>query len=146
MFDEAALLEKLRKIEALFEGATTEGERTAAAQAAQRITERIAQARAHEPDIELVYTLHDPWSRRLFSALCRRYGLRPYRYARQRRTSLCVRAPQSFHDKLWTHFCALDEALGKHLEEVTERVIRAAVHDDASEAAVVAEPGKLPPP
>ena len=146
MFDEAALVEKLRKIEALFEGVTTDGERAAAAQAAQRITERIAQARARGPDIELMYTLHDPWSRRLFSALCRRYGLRPYRYTRQRRTSLCVRAPRSFLDKLWTHFCALDEALGKHLEDVTERVIRAAIHDDTSEAAVVADPPKLPWP
>ena len=36
MFDEAALLEKLRKIEALHAGAATEGERAAAAQAAQR--------------------------------------------------------------------------------------------------------------
>lgn len=146
MFDEAALLEKLRKIEALFEGATTEGERTAAAQAAQRITERLADARTREPDVELQYSIPDPWSRRLFSALCRRYGLRPYRYPRQRRSTLCVRAPDSFQQKLWTHYCALDEALRKHLEEVTERVIHAAVHDDASEAPVVAEPAQLPKP
>ncbi len=145
MFDEAALLEKLRKIEALYEGATTEGERDAAAQAARRITERLAQERAREPDVEVQYSIMDSWSRRLFSALCRRYGLRPYRYARQRRTSLCVRAPRAFHEKLWKQFGELDDALRMHLDAVTERVIRTAVHNDASDAAVVQEPGKLPP-
>jgi len=146
MFDEAALLEKLRKIEALFEGATTEGERAAAAQAASRITERLAQARSREPDVELQYSIPDPWSRRLFIALCRRHGLRPFRYPRQRRATLCVRAPESFQHKLWTHYRALDLALREHLEAVTERVIRAAVHDDASEAPVVAEGNRLPEP
>lgn len=146
MFDEAALLEKLRKSEALFEGASTEGERAAAAQAALRISERLAQVRAREPDVELQYSIPDPWSRRLFTALCRRYGLRPYRYPRQRRSTLCVRAPDSFQKKLWVHFRALDDALRKHLEDVTERVIRTAVHDDASEAPVVAEGNQLPEP
>jgi hypothetical protein len=146
MFDEAALLAKLRKIEALFEGATTDGERAAAAQAAQRITERLAQARATEPDVELQYSILDPWSRRLFTALCRRHALWPYRYPRQHRSSLRVRAPESFQHKLWTHFLALDAELRKHLDEVTERVIHAAVHDDASEAPVVAEPAQLPKP
>lgn len=145
MFDEAALLEKLRKIEALHEGATTEGERDAAAQAARRIAERLAQERAREPDVELKYTIMDLWSRRLFSALCRRHGLRPYRYARQRRTTLCLRAPRAFQEKLWKQFGELDDALRKHLDEVTERVIRTAVHNDASDAVVVNDPGQLPP-
>ncbi len=59
MFDEAALLEKLRKIEALHAGAATEGERAAAAQAAQRITERLARTRAAEPDVIRQYSIHD---------------------------------------------------------------------------------------
>ena len=61
MFDETALLEKLRKIEALHAGASTDGERGAAAQAAQRIKERLAESRAREPDIEVQYSIHDPW-------------------------------------------------------------------------------------
>ena len=133
MFDEAALLEKLRKIEALHAGAATEGERAAAAQAAQRITERLAQTRAAEPDVIRQYSIHDTASRRLFIALCRRYGLRPYRYPRQHRSTLCVRAPESFHLKLWDHYCAADDVLRKHMEEVTDHVIRTAVYDDPSE-------------
>lgn len=146
MFDETALLEKLRKIEALHAGASTDGERGAAAQAAQRIKERLAESRAREPDIEVQYSIHDPWSRRLFTALCRRYGLRPYRYPRQRMSTLCLRAPDSFQQTLWTHFRALDDALRKHLESITEHVIHAAVHDDTSEAPVVAERPQLPAP
>ena len=42
VFDEATLLDKLRKIEALHAGATTDGERVAAAFAADRIRQRLA--------------------------------------------------------------------------------------------------------
>ena len=87
---------------------------------------------------------HDPGSRRLFSALCRRYGLKPYRYPRQRRSTLCVRAPESFQNNtLWIQFKALDAALRRHLESITERVIHAAVHEDASDAAEVSDPKQL---
>lgn len=75
---EAELLEKLRKIEALHAGATSDGEREAARAAAERIRARLAEARVHEADIVMVYTLPDPWTRKLFVALCRRYGLRPF--------------------------------------------------------------------
>ena len=93
------------------------------------------------------YSLHDPWSRRLFVALCRRYGLRPYRRARQHRSTLCVRAPASFQDNsLWIQFKALDAALRAHLEAITDRVIRAAVHEDASDAPEVADPKQLVEP
>lgn len=144
MFDETALLEKLRKIEALHVGATTEGERLAAAVAAERIRERLLQWRARLPDVELVYTIHDPWSRMLFVALCRRYGLKPVRYARQRQSTLCVSAPQPFHDNsLWPQFRALSDALEAHLRAVTEHVIHLAIHDDATEAPVVDAPPGL---
>jgi len=94
MFDEASLLEKLQKIEALHAGATTEGERTATAFAAERIRERLAGWRKLEPDIEMQYSMPDPWKRMLFVALCRRYGLEPYRHARQRESTVCVDAPE----------------------------------------------------
>ena len=46
--------------------------------------------------IELQFSIADPWSRQLFLALARRYGLRPYRYRRQRRTTVMLQAPESF--------------------------------------------------
>jgi hypothetical protein len=44
------------------------------------------------------FSLPDQWSRHLFLALCRRYGLKPYRYYRQRRNTVMVRAPKLIED------------------------------------------------
>jgi hypothetical protein len=79
VMDEAKLREKLTRIEALFAGATTEGERVAAGEARRRIRERLESAERVEPPVEFRFTLTDTWSRKLFLALLRRYDLKPYR-------------------------------------------------------------------
>lgn len=145
--DESSLQETLRKLEALHAGTTSAGEREAARFAADRIRARLAETRAKEPDIVMMYTLPDPWKRKLFLALCRRYGLEPYRRPRQRYTTVQVRAPSSFQSAtLWPEYLALAEELGKHLEQITDRVVREAVHGDVSEAAEGDEPKALPGP
>ena len=102
MSSESQLRDKLRKIEALFAGAGTSGERLAAEAALERVRARLTELRQQDPPAELQISLSDQWSRRLFLALCRRYGLEPYRYHRQRRTTLMVRAPRRFFDQvLW---------------------------------------------
>ena len=91
------------------------------------------------------YSLPDPWTRQLFVALCRRYGLVPYRERGQRATSVMVRAPETFQSRtLWPEFQALSNELRTHLAEVTERVIREAIHDDVTDA-VEADLKALPP-
>ena len=138
MFDEAALLDKLRKIEALHAGTSHGGERDAAAFAAERIRQRLADWRKLERDIELQYSLPDPWTRSLFIALCRRYGLTPFRHPRQRASTVCVKAPEPFHkNTLWPQFQALSAALRVHLKAITDQVIRVAVHEDTADAAVM---------
>ena len=78
----------------------------------------------------------DQWQRRLFSALCRRYGLEPYRYKRQRHTTVMVRAPRAFIDRtLWPEFVELQAALHSYLNQATERIIREEVFGDAGDAA-----------
>src|SRR4051794_23443505 len=76
---EGTLLEKLRKIEALHAGTRVDGEREAARRAAERIRARLAELQGRERAEVLRYSLPDPWKRKLFVALCRRYGLTPYR-------------------------------------------------------------------
>ena len=140
MSNESQLRDKLRKIEALFAGAGTSGERLAAEAALERVRARLTELRQQDPPAELQISLSDQWSRRLFLALCRRYGLEPYRYHRQRRTTLMVRAPRRFFDQvLWPEFSELDRALQAYLHEVTLRVIREDVYADASEAREVPE-------
>jgi hypothetical protein len=146
MDDEAALRDKLRKIEALFAGATTAGEKAAAGAAADRIRARLRQEEKREKPVEMRFSLPDPWSRQMFIALCRRYGLRPYRYSRMRRQSVMVRAPETFlNTVLWPEFQEINAALHDYLARVTDKVIREAVYKDIGEAEEVAEPAKLGP-
>lgn len=144
MDDDAILRAKLRKIEALFAGAGTEGERLAAEAALQRIRQRLVQAQAVEKPIEMKFTFPDSWARRLFVALCRRYDLSPYRYKRQRYTTVMLKVPKSFVDAvLWPEFGELHAALNEYLSNATERIIREEVHRDTREAEEVDEPMRL---
>ncbi|HKA74511.1 MAG TPA: hypothetical protein VKE26_22100 [Xanthobacteraceae bacterium] len=130
-----ALREKLRKIEALFAGAGTAGERNAAEAALERMRVRLKELEQRDPPIELQFSLPDRWSRILFTALCRRYGLEPYRYRRQRRTTLMVRAPRQFtREVLWPEFNELNGDLQTYLHEVTLKLIRQEVYSDTSDA------------
>src|SRR5260221_13976435 len=90
MSTESQLREKLRKIEALFAGAGTAGERLAAEAALERVRARLGELSRQDPSIEMQFSMPDQWSRHLFLALCRRYGLKPYRYYRQAGGELVV--------------------------------------------------------
>ncbi len=136
MTTEEQFRDKLRKITALFEGAATAGERQAAAAAIERIRQALHAAAKTQPVPETKFSMADQWQRRLFSALCRRYGLEPYRYKGQRYTTVMVRAPRSFVDNtLWPEYIELQAALHSYLNEATERIIREEVYKDADEAA-----------
>jgi hypothetical protein len=142
--DEDRLLEKLRAIEALFAGATTEGERVAADAARQRILLRLKEAEAADPPVEYTFRVGDGWSVRLFVALCRRYDIRPYRHRGQRRTTVMARVSRRFvQDTLWPEYEQLSAVLRRHLDEVTERIIAGAIHADTSDAHDQTEPAKL---
>jgi len=136
--DEKQLIEKLHRVEALFEGACTEGEREAAANALGRLRRRLEDLQQSDPAIEYRFTLADMWSRRLFVALLRRYGIRPYRYYRQRHTTVMAKVPRRFVDEtLWPEYTELNSVLCSYLEEMTERVISHGIHEDSSEAEVM---------
>jgi hypothetical protein len=142
--DETRLLEKLRAIEALFAGATTDGERTAAAEARKRIQQRLVELEINDPPREYKFTLGDGWSRKLFVALCRRYEIKPYRYRGQRRTTLMAKVSARFvNETLWPEYEQLATVLRQHLDEVTDRIISTAIHADASEAREVADAPQL---
>jgi len=144
MNDEAALRDKLRKIESLFAGAATAGEKAAAGAAADRIRARLQEEEKREKSIEIRFSLPDPWSRQMFIALCRRYGLRPYRFPRMRRQSVMVRAPQTFlNTVLWPEFQEINAALTEYLAQVTDKVIRDDVYGETGDADEVPGPAKI---
>jgi hypothetical protein len=142
--DEAKLIEKLRLIEALFAGATTEGERVAAGEARSRIERRLKEQERTDPAVEFRFALPDAWSRKVLLALARRYGLRPFRYRGQRHTTVMVKAPRRFvEETLSPEFSEILATLRRHLDDITERLIAEVIHRDSSEAAEVAETRQL---
>ena len=67
--------------------------------------------------------------------MLRRYGVRPYRLARQRQTTIMARISPSFlNNTLWPEFNALNAALREHLDEITNSIIQEAISPDTSEA------------
>ena len=147
MSDEQRLLEKLKLIEALFAGAATPGEREAAALARDRVRKRLEETKESDPPVEYSFTVQDTWSGKLLIALLRRYGFRPYRYPRQRRTTIMSRVPARFvNETLWPEFLNLNKTLKNFLSEVTDRVISEGITTDTSDAEVRPAPASLPAP
>jgi hypothetical protein len=133
--DEERLRDKLRKVEALFAGAATPGERMAAGEAIARIKARLREAGRIEKPTDFKISLTDGWSRRLFVALCRRYGLAPFRRRGQRHTTVMVNAPASFVEGvLWPEFQEINALLREYLEAATERIIQKEVFGESGEA------------
>ena len=133
--NEADLIERLKKVERLFAGATTEGEKKASANARDRITARLNELRAANKNVEFKFSLADAWSRKLFLALLRRYDLKPYRRPRQRYTTVMVKAPEDFiNETLWPEYLELSEILQSYLTQVTEKIISESIFSDSSDA------------
>ncbi len=137
---------KLRRIEALHARPGSEGERLAAERARQRILERLRQLEASEPPVEFRFSLQDQWSRHLFMALLRRYGITPYRYRGQRRTTVMARLSRPFvNETLWPEFLELQQTLSTYFDTLTDRVIEQALEVKASEAEERPDAARLEP-
>ncbi len=144
MNEEDVLRDKLRKIEALFAGAATPGERAAAGAAAERLREKLKLTELTEKPIEMKFSIPDPWARSLFLALSRRYGLRPYRHPRMHRQTVMLKGPRTFLEGvLWPQFQELSKELSRFLDDITRRVISEEVFGDTRDADEDAEPKRL---
>jgi hypothetical protein len=149
-----SLLDKLRKIAALHAGATSEGEAAAAARAMERVQQQLANAqeaappktaKRAEPTTEWQFSLQDPWKRRLFFALCRQRGIEPFRFYRQRYSTVMIRATRTVVDNdLWPTYLALSAQLDEYLSDVTLQVIRDVLHQKDAEATELPEGRLLP--
>lgn len=136
--NETRLVEKLKLIEALYSGATTEGEKEAAGNALERIKKRLKEIHKQDPPSEYKFTLTNMWSKKLFVALLRRYDIKPFRYYRQRYTTVMANVSKTFVDEtLWPEFVELDNVLQSYLEEITNKIISQNIHGDSSDAEVV---------
>lgn len=130
------LHERLAKLENLFRRAGTAGERDAAGAAIDRLKERLKTERT-TLEVELKLSLPDVWSVRLFIAVCRKHNVRPYRYPRQRRTTVMVRISERFFDDVvWAEFSRLQTELEIYFEETVDHLISAAMHSDGDDSTI----------
>lgn len=99
--------------------------------------------RSEEEEIEMQFSMTDFHSKKLFIALARKHGLRPYRLPRQKHTTVMLKGKRSFFDQvLWPQFTQLSGDLNFLLQQITNEVIRSVLHGDPSE--VQAAGGKRP--
>ena len=129
MYGDRELRAKLAKLEALFRRAGSLGEKSAAGAAIGRLEERLAGAgRKQEPEVELKYSFPDLWCVNLFCAVCRKHGVRPFRYKRQRHTTVMVRVREREFDRVvWPEYYQLQSELNAYFNDVTDHLISRAM-------------------
>lgn len=139
MVNDEQLRAKLAKVEALFRRAGSPGERAAAGAAMERLQGRLgaSDSKQPEPEVELQFSLPDTWSVSLFVAVCRKHGVRPYRYRRQRRTSVVVRTVERhFNRVVWPEYSRLQTELESYFEDVTDHLITRVMGSDGDDSAL----------
>jgi cysteine synthase len=128
---ESELIRKLKLIEALHRGASTPGERAAAAEALRRVQDRLDQTKQDTLDKPISYTFSTPdmWRHQLLTALLKKNGIEPYRYAGQRYTTVRAEVSKRFVDAvLWPQYTAMSKELSEYLEQATQRIIKEAIY------------------
>jgi hypothetical protein len=111
--------EKLSKIQALIERASSEGERQAASLAKERILFRQKQL-----PIEYRVTLKSIWQKNLFVAICKKYGFRTYRYQRQKfTTTMVLISPAVMDQLLWPEYLKYSEMLQELIQDILHSML-----------------------
>lgn len=133
----SSVLDKLAKIEALIQRASFEGEKQAAILAKERVLAAMQEQQNQKP-IEYNVTCDSPWKKRLFVALCSKYGFHTYRYYRQKYTTTCLRISKSDMDGLlWPEFQRYAKILEELIEDVMQDLINK-IHNVKVEETVIA--------
>ncbi len=118
------LLEKIKKIEALIAGAKTHGEKSAAMSAKDRILKKYPGLEIHKNPVEYRLSTGSSWNKKLLVAICRKYEVRPYRYHRQKYTTVMVRVNEDFlNNVLWKEYLEYSEKLEELVTEITDQLI-----------------------
>jgi hypothetical protein len=126
------LLDRIRKIEALISGASTNGEKNAAKTAKERILKKYPELEIHRNPVEYRLSTNSEWNKKLLLAICRKYGVKPYRYHRQKYTTVMVNINEEFLTKvLWKEYQEYSELLNGLVEEITNDLIsKIHTHED----------------
>lgn len=128
------IFEKIMKVEALIERAGTEGEK----QSAIFAKERLEKLKARE-EIEYSISTQDMWHKKLFMAICHKHNLMPYRYYRQKHTTVMVRISRQFIDEVvWPEYLKYAKILEELVDDVAAEVI-SKIHKEEVEIVISGE-------
>ncbi|MBK9449883.1 MAG: hypothetical protein IPN95_10880 [Bacteroidetes bacterium] len=118
------LLEKIKKIEALIAGAQTDGEKNAAISAKERILRNNPSLQIQSKPKEFSLSMPSNWHKKLLIAICRKYEVKPYRYYRQKYTTVMVRVDEAFMNQvLWKEFQQYSRLMEELVSEITDDLI-----------------------
>lgn len=130
-------LDKLAKIEALIARASSEGEHQAAMLAKKRIQQKVNQT-----PTEYRISTDSPWKKRLFIALCKKFGFSTYRYKGQRYTTARLKiSPALMKEVLWPEFEKYAKILEEAASEILDNLISKIHSGDFEETEVAGEVG-----
>ena len=90
-----------------------------------------------EPEVELKSSLPDMWSVSLFIAVCHKHDALPWRYARQRRTTVMVWVRErEFDREIRLEFSMLHSEPENYFQDVTKHAITCAMRSDGDDCAL----------
>jgi hypothetical protein len=141
MGDEDQLLDRLRAIEPTFAGCNG---LEAADVPRTRLLAIVAELATKEPPVEFQFSTRDFWSLRILLALLRRYGLKPYRYRRQRPTTVMAKISPTFaHEIIVPEYRRFSATLNEYFHGITERIVADVFGGDSGEVLIArGEPGE----
>lgn len=118
------ILDRIKKIEALIAGASTLGEKNAAQLAKDRILDKYPELERLQNAKEFQLSTTSLWNKKLLLAICHKYGVKPYRYRRQKHTTVMVRINADFLDNVvWKEYLDYSIILSSLLEDITDDLI-----------------------
>ncbi len=88
-----------------------------------------------------LYTIstQDMWHKKLFMAICHKHNLNPYRYYRQKRTTVMVNISKVFLDEVvWPEYLKYARILEELVDEITAEII-AKIHKEEKEVVITGE-------
>jgi hypothetical protein len=133
---ESSIIEKIKKIEALIAGATTDGEKQAAISAKHRILDKYPEIEVQQNQREYRLLTQGEWHKKLLLALCAKYGVKAYRYPRQKHTTVTVKINPEFLNKvLWKEYLDYSAHLALLIDEITTDLINK-IHEPGKEEEV----------
>ena len=134
-----SILNKLEKIEALIERASTEGEKQAALLAKNRV---LSSWEERESQVLLEYkvTMDSPWKKRLFISLCNKRGLQTYRYYRQKYTTTNVKiSKKAMEQEIWPEYIRFAKILDDLVEDIMKDLMKKIWQGEEKEIVITGE-------